>query len=89
MGIVRRRSMTDIVDRLQDATDRDRIDDAISEITAIRADNKRLRAALRNVRNKRREMDMGDLSADEAVWEADDLARAALDGQPAPGKEGA
>jgi hypothetical protein len=73
--------MTDIVDRLQDATDRDRIDDAISEITAIRADNKRLRAALRNVRKKRREMDMGDLSADEAVWEADDLARAALEGK--------
>jgi hypothetical protein len=32
-------------------------------------------------------MDMGDLSADEAVWEADDLARAALDGQPAEGEK--
>lgn len=45
------------------------------------AEIERLRAALRKVRDKRREMDMGDLSADEAVWEADDLARAALEGR--------
>lgn len=38
--------MTDIVERLQDATDRDRIDDAISEITSLRAEIERLRAAL-------------------------------------------
>jgi len=38
--------MTDIVERLLDATDRDRIDDAISEITTLRATNERLRGAL-------------------------------------------
>ena len=57
------------------------------EITRLRAENERLRAALSNIRHKRREMDMGDLSADEAVWEADVIARAALAAQPAPGKE--
>ena len=54
------------------------------EITALRAEVERLRAALDNIRHKRREMDMGDLSADEAVWEADVIARAALAAQPAP-----
>lgn len=48
------------------------------EITRLRAENDLLRAALSNIRHKRREMDMGDLSADEAVWEADAIARAAL-----------
>lgn len=44
-------------------------------------DNERLRAALSNIRHKRREMDMGDLSADEAVGEADAIASAALEGK--------
>ena len=47
----------------------------------LKADYERLRAALSNVRHKRREMDMGDLSADEAVWEVDAVARAALEGR--------
>lgn len=37
-----------------------------------------LAAALRRIHDKRCEMDMGDLSADEAITEADDIARAAL-----------
>lgn len=41
--------MNDIVERLLDATDRDRIDDAISEITTLRAEVERLRAALRHI----------------------------------------
>ena len=39
--------MTDIVDRLLDTTDRDRIDDAIHEITALRAEVERLREAIK------------------------------------------
>lgn len=69
---------SDLTDALTDAThDKQQIAENAEHI-------RNLRAALRNVRNKRREMDMGDLSADEAVWEADDLARAALAAQPAP-----
>jgi hypothetical protein len=44
-------------------------------------ENRRLRAALSNIRHKRREMVMGDLSADEAVWEVDAIARAVLEGK--------
>jgi len=40
----------------------------------------RLRYALRRVRDKRNEMDMGDLSSEEAVWEADEVAEHALNG---------
>ena len=47
----------------------------------LKADYERLRAALGNIRHKRREMDMGDLSADEAVWEVDAIARAVLEGK--------
>ena len=50
-------------------------------ITRLRAEVERLRAALGNIRHKRREMDMGDLSADEAVWEVDAIARAVLEGK--------
>ena len=52
-----------------------------SELEVQATENMLLRAALRNVRDKRREMDMGDLSADEAVWEVDAIARAALEGK--------
>ena len=53
-----------------------------AEAARMATDNERLRAALGNIRHKRREMDMGDLSADEAVWEADVIARAALEEAP-------
>ena len=55
--------------------------EAGDEIDRLRTENERLRAALSNIRHKRREMDIGDLSADEAVWEVDAVARAALEGR--------
>ena len=62
--------------------------DAADEITALRADNERLRAALREVMD-----DLTLISKNHwlPVGLLDDViyvnARAALDGQPAPGKE--
>lgn len=80
--------MTDIVEKLlngfpclEGTSDHTcRVRDAKSGcLCATAADEiEKLRAALWRVRDKRCEMDMGDLSAEEAVWEADDIARAAL-----------
>lgn len=57
-------------------TCRDAINDLPTDFRTDLADA--LAAALRRIHDKRCEMDMGDLSADEAITEADDIARAAL-----------
>jgi hypothetical protein len=83
--------MTDIVDRLRDLAAIDNCQtsiEAADEITRLRADNERLRAALREVMD-----DLTLISKNHwlPVGLLDDViyvnARAALDGQPAPGKE--
>jgi hypothetical protein len=71
--------MTDIVDRLQDATDRDRIDDAISEITAIRAENERLRLLL--------EMSHKKFATLKAAYDMEMRKPIVLCGSAAPGGE--
>ncbi len=86
--------MSDLVERLREPRGwSDRVD-----MLAAADEIERLRAALSNIRHKRREMEMGDLSAEEAVLEVDAIARAALEDHfanggkmielpPAPGKE--
>lgn len=53
------------------------------EITRLRAENERLREALERIAKWRGD----DLVTDGRVIQMENIARAALDGQPAPGKE--
>lgn len=81
--------MTDIVDRLLDATDRDAVSDAVEEINALRDDNAKLRAALRFAAGYISTFEPHKNAHPEDVlkW-VEDSARAALDGESRSDLEG-
>ena len=74
--------MADIVERLLDATDRDAVQDVISEIETLRDDNERLRAALRFAAGciSAQERHKNQHPEDVLRW-IKDIARAALNGE--------